>query len=109
MPRWCPLRLHLRGRVGALLFATARVSWHSSGAIHSRRYSPRVCDRKKLRAALHGIVCSPSLVLRFLARSANQAVPPNSSRRGPTGADRLAPTNQPVRPPQTPPVVIAFL
>ena len=39
MPRGRALSLHLRGRLGALLLAAARLSRHSAGEIFRRRYS----------------------------------------------------------------------
>ena len=62
--------LHLRRRTCALLLAAARVSRRPSRDLHAGRSPPRISFRKILRPTLHGIVRTPSLDLRFLARTA---------------------------------------
>ena len=89
MPGGRALRLHLRRRAGALLLATARISRHSSGAVHGERYSAGVSDGKKLRATLHGVVRAPSFLFRFLARAAIEAGAAIARGSRPTGSNRV--------------------
>src|ERR1700739_1324028 len=70
MPRRSALPLHLRERTGALLLAAARLSWSSAGDLHARGLAPRISDRKRVRAELHGFVRAPGFHLRFLAGAA---------------------------------------
>ena len=71
LPRGSALSLHLRGRSGALLFAAARLSRHSAGAIFRCRYPARVPHRKELRPALHRLVRASGVLHGFLASAAN--------------------------------------
>ena len=70
LPRRRALSLHLRRRAGALLLAAARLSRSAAGNLHPRRHAPRISHRKRLRAALHGLVRAPGFDLRWLARAA---------------------------------------
>ena len=62
LPRRRPLSLHLRGRVGALLFAAARLSGQAAGGVHCCRHPARVSHGKGLRAALHRGLRAPDFV-----------------------------------------------
>src|SRR6476646_2419457 len=88
MPRRIAVSLHLRKRLGSLLRPAAGLSGDSSGKLHARRLAARVSQRKILRPPLHGVLCSPGIDLRFVARPAASLDQPSSSRESP-GADRV--------------------
>ena len=66
-----PISVYLRGRAGSLLFAAARLSRQAAGRVHGRGYSARIHDGERLRAVLHGLLCSPGVLSRFLAGPTN--------------------------------------
>src|SRR6266446_5172060 len=74
MPRWCTLHVHLRGRLGALLFAAARLPGHAARRVHGRRYPPRILERKTVRALLHGELRALRFIFRLLPRPADAEV-----------------------------------
>src|SRR5208283_761205 len=81
--------VYLRGRIGALLLAAARVSGSSSGAVHGGGHSAGIPDRKELCPALYGFVRTPGFLYRSLARPADQAGAANVGQCRAVGADRL--------------------
>src|ERR1700683_1246460 len=68
MPRWLSLSVHLRRRVGSLLFPTAGLSRHSPRRIVRRGASPRILYPEILRASLHCFVRASSRGHGQLAR-----------------------------------------
>src|SRR6516164_288140 len=89
MPGRRSLPLYMRGWAGALLLAAARISGDSAGTVHGGGYSAGVFDRKRLRAALYGVMCAPGIVHRFLARSTDATGATGHDGPGTTGADRV--------------------
>ena len=62
--------VYLRGWAGALVFAAARVSGNSAGAIYAGDAAPGILDEEVLRAAVHGFVRAAGGDSGQLARSA---------------------------------------
>ena len=50
--------VYLRGWIGALVLAAARVSGDSVGAVYAGDEASGVFDGEILRAAMHGVLCA---------------------------------------------------
>src|SRR5208337_3170531 len=90
LPRRSGISLYLRRRTRSLLLTAARLSRNPVGAIHARRYSPRVPYRKELRSALYGLMRTPGVIHRPLARSPDASDSAGIRGRRTIGADRIA-------------------
>ncbi len=80
----------LRRRARSLLLTAARISRQAAGAIHRRRYSPRVCNREKLRSPLHRFVRAPGIGARSVAWSAEESCNAFSCGRWRAGSNSVA-------------------
>jgi hypothetical protein len=72
LPRGVALPLHLRGRAGALLLATARVPGRADCPIHDGGCEAGVPDGEELRAQLHHRLRAPHQLHRPLAGAADE-------------------------------------